>query len=126
MAREIDERKKRRALRKLRKAAALAEAGQGPALSDWEQSFLEELEARIDTYGAAFADPTKGDRSAPLSNLQEVKLKEIERKARGKRRGGRVPAGDAASDSPGAEQDTAETDTPARPSLRVITGGRGR
>ncbi|MEM0986004.1 MAG: hypothetical protein AAGJ32_07140 [Pseudomonadota bacterium] len=84
MPRDVDERKKRRALRKLRKAADMAEQGLGPPLSDWEQSFLEELEERIETYGSAFADPTKGDLSEPLSALQQRKLKEIDKKARGK------------------------------------------
>ena len=84
MPRDVDERKKRKALRKLRRAADLAEQGQGPPLSDWEQAFLEELEERIETYGSAFADPAKGDLSEPLSALQARKLKEIDRKARGK------------------------------------------
>jgi hypothetical protein len=84
MAREIDERKKRAALRKLRKAAALAESGLGPPLSDWEREFLDEVEARIETYGSAFGDPEKGDLEEPLSALQKVKLKEIDKKARGK------------------------------------------
>ncbi|MEM1151004.1 MAG: hypothetical protein AAGI03_10645 [Pseudomonadota bacterium] len=84
MARDIDERKKRAALRKLRKAAALAESGLGPPLSDWEREFLEEVEARIETYGSAFGDPDKGNLEEPLSALQKVKLKEIDKKARGK------------------------------------------
>lgn len=87
MAREIDERKKRKALRKLRKAAELAEAGLGPPLSDWEQQFLEEVEERIEKYGSAFADPIKGNLEEPLSALQAHKLKEIDKKARGKGKG---------------------------------------
>lgn len=88
MGREVDERKKRAALRKLRKAAALAEQGLGPELSDWEKQFLEEVEARIETYGSAFADPMKGAEGEALSSLQQVKLKEIDKKARGKARRG--------------------------------------
>lgn len=87
MPRDVDERKKRKALRQLRKAAALAEAGLGPPLSDWEREFLEEVETRIETYGSAFADPTKGDLEEPLSSLQARKLKEIDKKARGKATG---------------------------------------
>lgn len=87
MPREIDERKKRKALRKLRKAAMLAEQGLGPELSDWEKQFLEEVEERIETYGSAFADPSLGAPDAPLSALQEFKLKEIDKKARGKGKG---------------------------------------
>ena len=88
MAREVDPRKQRKALRKLRQAAALSEQGLGPPLSDWEVEFLAELEARIETYGSAFADPEKGNRDEPLSALQTQKLKEIDRKARGKSRSG--------------------------------------
>lgn len=88
MSREIDERKKRKALRKLRKAALLAEQGLGPSLSDWETQFLEEVEERIETYGSAFHDPEKGAADEPLSALQSVKLKEIEKKARGKGKSG--------------------------------------
>ena len=84
MPREIDERKKRKALRKLRKAAELAERGEGPPLSDWEREFLEEVEERIETYGSAFADPEKGDLEDPMSALQTQKLREIGKKSRGK------------------------------------------
>ena len=83
MPREIDVKKKRKALRKLRKAAELAEQGLGPALSDWEREFLEEVERRIETYGSAFADPEKGQLDEPMSALQQIKLKEIDKKARG-------------------------------------------
>lgn len=88
MSREIDERKKRKALRKLRKAAMLAELGKGPELSDWEKQFLEEVEARIETYGSAFHDLEKGGADEPLSALQAVKLREIDKKARGKGKSG--------------------------------------
>ncbi|MEM1087209.1 MAG: hypothetical protein AAGH90_05725 [Pseudomonadota bacterium] len=84
MSRDVDERKKRKALRKLRKAAALAEQGLGPPLSDWEREFLEEVEARVEKYGSAFHDLEKGAADEPLSALQNLKLKEIDKKARGK------------------------------------------
>jgi len=138
MARDIDDRKKRRALRKLRRAAELADQGLGPPLSDWEQTFLEELEERIETYGSAFADPTKGDLSEPLSALQQRKLKEIDRKARGKEkpkgrsrsglggRGGRTPDpvedGEAQEGSGPAGEADARPDR--RPAFRVIEGGK--
>ncbi len=86
MARDVDDRKKRAALRKLRKAAELAEQGLGPPLSDWEVEFLEEVEERIEKYGSAFADPDKGGDGEALSALQQIKLKEIDKKARGKGR----------------------------------------
>lgn len=88
MPRDVDERKKRKALRKIRKAAMLAEQGLGPPLSDWEKQFLEEVEARIETYGSAFHDPDKGAADEALSSLQHVKLREIDKKARGKGKSG--------------------------------------
>ena len=84
MAREIDDKKKRKALRKLRKAAERAEAEGGPGLSDWEKEFVEEVETRVEKYGSAFADPDKGNLDEPLSALQARKLKEIDKKSRGK------------------------------------------
>ena len=88
MPRDVDERKKRKALRKIRKAAMLAEQGLGPPLSDWEKQFLEEVEDRIETYGSAFHDREKGAADEALSSLQHVKLREIDKKARGKAKPG--------------------------------------
>lgn len=84
MSRDIDDKKKRKALRKLRKAAERAQAEGGPGLSDWEKDFVEEVEARVEKYGSAFADPDKGNLNEPLSALQTQKLKEIDKKSRGK------------------------------------------
>lgn len=83
MARDIDEKKKRKALRKLRKAAERADAN-GTELSDWEKQFIEEVEERVETFGSAFSDLEKGSADEPLSMLQQVKLKEIDKKSRGK------------------------------------------
>ena len=88
MPRDVDERKTKRALRRLRAAKARFEAGLGPALSDWEEDFLQSLEDRLETYGSAFNDPEKGDREEPLSALQNQKVREIEKKSRGKDRPG--------------------------------------
>lgn len=88
MARDIDERKKRKALRKLRKAAMLAEQGLGPPLSEWEKQFLEEVEERIEKFGSAFHDLDKGGSDEALSALQQIKLREIDKKARGKGKSG--------------------------------------
>lgn len=88
MAREVDERRKRAALRKLRRAADLAAQGLGPPLTDWELAFLEEVEGRIEKYGSAFSDPMKGADGEALSGLQQLKLKQIDKKARGKEAGG--------------------------------------
>ncbi|MEL6830427.1 MAG: hypothetical protein AAFO63_09860, partial [Pseudomonadota bacterium] len=57
--------------------------GEGPPLSEWEQAFLEEVEARIETYGSAFADLDKGPKDEALSMRQAGKLREISKKARG-------------------------------------------
>lgn len=125
MSRDVDERKKRAALRKLRKAATLAEQGLGPELSDWERQFLEEVEARIETYGSAFADREKGAEGEALSSLQQVKLKEIDKKARGKGKSGfkskvrpaytpRVRNIDAEDDAP-PEADVTPASPPVRP-----------
>ena len=88
MPRDVDEKKKRKALRKIRKAAMLAEQGLGPPLSDWEKQFLEEVEERIETYGSAFHDPEKGAADEALSSLQHIKLREIDKTARGKAKSG--------------------------------------
>ena len=93
MAREIDDKKKRKALRKLRKAAERAAAEGGPGLSDWEKEFVEEVEARVEKYGSAFADPDKGQLDEPLSALQTRKLKEIDKKSRGKDTGFKKKSG---------------------------------
>lgn len=83
MAREIDPKLTRKALRRLRAARDRAQAGTGPALSEWESEFLTSLEARLETYGSAFADPAKGAPDAALSVLQGAKMREIDRKSRG-------------------------------------------
>lgn len=96
MARDVDKRKTRKALNRIRRAKAAAEkaiaespdaeAAQAArqALSDWETEFVTSVEHRLEEFGSAFADHTKGSLDEPLSQLQEAKLKEIEKKARGK------------------------------------------
>ncbi len=54
----------------------------GAEVSDWEGEFLESVEARVQTYGRAFADPEKGAPGQALSVLQSRKLKEILTKAK--------------------------------------------
>jgi hypothetical protein len=53
--------------------------------SSWETEFLGEVGQRLEKYGSAFHDPSKGRRDDALSMLQAVKLREIAAKARGKR-----------------------------------------
>ncbi|MEL7128261.1 MAG: hypothetical protein AAGK23_01825 [Pseudomonadota bacterium] len=132
MAREIDDKKKRKALRKLRKAAERAEAEGGPGLSDWEREFVEEVEARVEKFGSAFADPDKGNLDEPLSALQARKLKEIDKKSRGKdggfkKRGSFSKSAKAATYKPRVrdihddlEEDTQAPAKSARPTLVQI------
>lgn len=87
--REVDERKTRAALRKLRRAVEQAEerakeGGEGEKLSAWEREFAKSVETKLETYGSAFRDPSKGRLEEPLSARQSQKLREIGKKAAGK------------------------------------------
>lgn len=88
MVRKVDEKKTRRALRRLERARkAAADAGlPDRELSEWEGEFLGSLEERLEKYGSAFNDLTKGDGEEALSARQTLKLREIEKKAKGKAR----------------------------------------
>lgn len=102
MAREVDQKKTRKALRIIRKLAAKSAApetidpdtgevkpGEGAVdYSGWETEFLTEVDKRLEKYGSAFNDLSKGRKDEALSTLQTVKLKEIAAKARGKKRKG--------------------------------------
>lgn len=102
MPREVDRKKTRKALRIIRKLAAKSAApetidpetgelkpGEGSVdYSQWENEFLTEVDKRLERYGSAFADLSKGRKDDALSTLQTVKLKEIAAKARGKKRKG--------------------------------------
>ncbi|HYD86698.1 MAG TPA: hypothetical protein VEA80_04425 [Vitreimonas sp.] len=102
MPREIDRKQTRKALRIIRKLAAKGSApetidpetgemkpGEGKVdYSSWENEFLTEVDQRLEKYGSAFADLSKGRKEDALSALQTVKLKEIAAKARGKPRKG--------------------------------------
>jgi len=102
MAREVDPKRTRKALRIIRKLAAKGDApevidpetgelkpGAGEVdYSHWENEFLGEVGQRLEKYGSAFHDLSKGRKDEALSTLQTVKLKEIAAKARGKKRKG--------------------------------------
>jgi hypothetical protein len=102
MAREIERKKTQKALRIVRKLAAKSAApdtidpetgevkpGEGTVdYSQWENEFLTEVDKRLEKFGSAFADLSKGRKDDALSTLQTVKLKEIVAKARGKKRKG--------------------------------------
>ncbi|HEY5288759.1 MAG TPA: hypothetical protein VIJ59_01870 [Caulobacteraceae bacterium] len=74
---------KRAALNALRRARRAALKG-AVKLSDWEGEFLGSVEQRVETFGRAFADPEKGAPGQALSGLQNLKLKEITAKAKGR------------------------------------------
>lgn len=73
---------RRKALNALRRARRTAERA-GVELSDWEGEFLGSVEARLKTYGRAFADSEKGAPGQALSVMQQLKLKQISAKAKG-------------------------------------------
>ena len=154
MPREVDEKKTRKALRRLARAKRAAEeAGDEHKLSEWEEEFVESVGERLETYGSAFADLDKGAQDEALSALQNVKLREIEKKAKGKdrkpmrRRASFKSKGsgfkrkppkwrsrdrdihddieDAAPSAP--DHDDADTRPPSAhpPALRVVKGGKG-
>lgn len=102
MPRDVDRKKTRKAQRLIRKLAARGGApevidpetgevkpGDGSVdYSQWESEFLTEVDQRLEKFGSAFHDLSKGRKEEALSNLQTVKLKEIAAKARGKARKG--------------------------------------
>lgn len=87
MPRDVDDKKTRKALRKLRKAAERAEL-EGIELTDWEQEFIEGVDERLTKYGSAFADLSKGGSEEALSNAQSEILRQLDKKSRGKSTGG--------------------------------------
>lgn len=96
MAREVDDKKTRQALSRLKRAKAAVERAIAKSddpeaaeaaqieLTDWEDEFMASIEERLNTFGSAFADPSLGSEGEALSTLQLAKLKEIEKKAKGK------------------------------------------
>ncbi|WP_440958797.1 hypothetical protein ACFELO_01430 [Oceanicaulis sp. LC35] len=98
MAREVDDKSTRKALARIRRAKAAVERAIAKAeddnpdaaeaarieLTDWEDEFMSSIEERLNTFGSAYADPSLGADGEALSTLQLAKLKEIEKKAKGK------------------------------------------
>lgn len=98
MAREVDDKSTRKALARIRRAKAAVERAIAKAedenpdaaeaarveLTEWEDAFMASIEERLNTFGSAFADPSLGAEGEALSTLQLAKLKEIEKKAKGK------------------------------------------
>lgn len=98
MAREVDDKSTHKALARIRRAKAAVERAIAKAeddnpdaaeaarveLTDWEDEFMSSIEERLNTFGSAYADPSLGAEGEALSTLQLAKLKEIEKKAKGK------------------------------------------
>ena len=87
MPRDVDEKKTRKALRKLQRLVERAEA-EGIELTDWEQGFVEGPGERLNKYGSAFADPSKGSLDEAISNAQNEIMRQLDKKSRGKTSGG--------------------------------------
>lgn len=80
--REVDKRKTSKALRKLRRVAERATEEGGPGLTTWEKDFVEGVTERLETYGSAFRDPTKGNLEEALSQRQAHVARVIDKKTR--------------------------------------------
>lgn len=102
MARTVDPKRTRKAQRLVRKLAEMAKPDNAETIdpetgevktsnvdySTWEKDFLGEVDQRLEKYGSAFANLSKGRAEEALSVLQAAKLREIAAKARGKTRKG--------------------------------------
>jgi hypothetical protein len=88
VSREVDEKKTRKALRKIARARRAAEesGSEDTQLSEWEDEFIGSVEDRLNKFGSAFGDPEKGNLDEPLSGRQSSKLREIHKKTSGKAR----------------------------------------
>jgi hypothetical protein len=87
MGKKTDDKKTKKALARVRRTLRKKEMLEGDAaLSDWEDEFIDSLETRLEKFGSAFADPEKGAVDEALSYRQAVKLREVEKKAKGKGR----------------------------------------
>ena len=75
-------RRARTAQRHLKKAKRqLEDLGE---ITDWEEEFITSVDARLDEFGAAFADRTKGGPSDALSIRQKQVLAQMRRKIKDK------------------------------------------
>lgn len=80
--RDVDKRKTRKALRKLRRAAERATGDGGPGLTAWEQDFVQGVTGRLEKYGSAFRDPGKGRLDEALSQRQGHVARVLDKKSR--------------------------------------------
>ena len=61
----------------MRKVAERAQAEDAPDLSDWEKEFVDGVGKRLETYGSAFRDPSKGSLEEALSISTELGMKPL-------------------------------------------------
>ena len=145
MGKKTDDKKTKKALARVRRTLRKKETLKGDAaLSDWEDEFIDSLETRLEKFGSAFADPEKGDAAEALSYRQAAKLREVEKKAKGKGRKPMkrssfkpkkpafrkplydrdedFPEEDSRSNSEACRRDSAQKSMP--PKLTVISGGK--
>lgn len=100
-ARSVDPRKTRKAMAKVRRVAEALREENGVGMTAWEEEFAESLEARLETYGSAFADRAKGPLDEALSMRQTAMLRLLAKKARRARR----HAESTSDQQPGAPKD---------------------
>ena len=98
--REVDKRKTTKALRKLRRVAERATEEGGPGLTTWEKDFVEGVTERLETYGSAFRDPSKGRLEEALSARQAQITRVIDKKSRKSKAADPAKPGEAKEESP--------------------------
>lgn len=64
--------------------AERAQADDAPDLNDWEKEFVDGVSARLETYGSAFRDPSKGSLEEALSQRQTQVVRVLDKKTRPK------------------------------------------
>lgn len=82
--REVDKRKTAKALRKLRRVTERTAEPDAPKLTPWEQEFVAGVSTRLETYGSAFRDLSKGRAEEALSARQADIARVLDRKSRPK------------------------------------------
>lgn len=115
--RDVDKRKTRKALRKLKRVATAVEEGEAK-LSDWEKDFVSGVTTRLEKYGSAFRDPSKGRLEEALSQRQTQIARVLDRKSRPKKAA--APAEDAKPGPPKPRSTFKRKDPPRRTNARDI------
>lgn len=72
----VNQKKLNSTMRKLRRTI---ECGNKDNMTEWESTFLSDVNNRVNENGSAFSDLNKGELDSPLSILQGYKLREIGR-----------------------------------------------